>query len=62
MRVRGEHANGDIYVPLATTEGTLVASYSRGMRAISESGGVKTNVVKHSMQRHRHRQEALQLG
>jgi len=51
MRIRGEHAQGDFYVPLATTEGTLVASYSRGMRAISESGGVKTTVVKHSMQR-----------
>ena len=38
-------------MPLATTEGTLVASYSRGMRVISECGGVKTTVVKHSMQR-----------
>jgi len=51
IRITGEHAQGDFYVPLATTEGTLVASYSRGMRAISESGGVKTTVVKHSMQR-----------
>lgn len=51
LQIRGEHAKGDFYVPLATTEGTLVASYSRGMRAISESGGVKTTVVKHSMQR-----------
>lgn len=51
MRVNGEHARGDFYVPLATTEGTLVASYSRGMRVISECGGVKTTVVKHSMQR-----------
>ena len=51
VRINGEHARGDFYVPLATTEGTLVASYSRGMRAISESGGVKTTVVKHSMQR-----------
>jgi len=51
IRIRGEHAEGDFYVPLATTEGTLVASYSRGMRAISESGGVRTTVVRHSMQR-----------
>ena len=51
LRINGEHAKGDFYIPLATTEGTLVASYSRGMRAISESGGVKTTVVKHSMQR-----------
>lgn len=51
LRIRGEHAQGDFYIPLATTEGTLVASYNRGMRVISESGGVKTTVVNHSMQR-----------
>jgi hydroxymethylglutaryl-CoA reductase (NADPH) len=51
LRMVGEHAQGDFYVPLATTEGTLVASYSRGMRVISECGGVKATVVKHSMQR-----------
>ena len=51
LRINGEYAKGDFYIPLATTEGTLVASYSRGMRAISESGGVKATVVKHSMQR-----------
>ncbi len=47
----GEHAKGDFYIPMATTEGTLVASYSRGMRVISECGGCRTTVVKHSMQR-----------
>ena len=47
----GEHAQGDFYIPMATTEGTLVASYSRGMRVISECGGARTTVVKHSMQR-----------
>jgi hydroxymethylglutaryl-CoA reductase (NADPH) len=51
LRIVGEHAQGDFYVPLATTEGTLVASYSRGMRVISECGGVRATVVKHSMQR-----------
>jgi hydroxymethylglutaryl-CoA reductase (NADPH) len=51
LRIAGEHARGDFYVPLATTEGTLVASYSRGARVITESGGVRTTVVKTSMQR-----------
>jgi hydroxymethylglutaryl-CoA reductase (NADPH) len=51
LRINGEHAQGDFYVPLATTEGTLVASYSRGMRVLSESGGVTVTVVKHAMQR-----------
>ena len=47
----GEHAKGDFYIPMATSEGTLLASYSRGMRVISECGGARTTVVKHSMQR-----------
>lgn len=51
LRIDGEHAKGDFYVPLATTEGTLVASYSRGMRLLTESGGVKTTVVEDYMQR-----------
>jgi len=51
LRIDGEHARGDFYVPLATTEGTLVASYSRGMRLLSECGGVKVTVVEGYMQR-----------
>src|SRR5574340_1725813 len=34
IRIQGEHAQGDFYVPLATSEGTLVASYNRGMRLL----------------------------
>ncbi len=49
--VDGEHAQGEFYVPLATTEGTLVASYNRGMKLVRLAGGVKTTVVKESMQR-----------
>ena len=51
LRVLGEHAAGDFYIPLATTEGTLVASYNRGMRLLTENGGVKATVVDDSMQR-----------
>lgn len=51
VRINGEHAQGDFYVPLATTEGTLVASFNRGMRVLSECGGVRTTVVDESMQR-----------
>lgn len=51
LRINGEHATGDFYAPLATTEGTLVASYSRGMRLLSLAGGVKTTVVERYMQR-----------
>lgn len=51
LRIEGEHARGDFYVPLATTEGTLVASYNRGMRLLGECGGVRATVVEDSMQR-----------
>jgi hydroxymethylglutaryl-CoA reductase (NADPH) len=51
LLVRGEHAQGEFLVPLATTEGTLVASYNRGMRLIRECGGVATTVVDERMQR-----------
>jgi hydroxymethylglutaryl-CoA reductase (NADPH) len=51
LLVDGEHARGTFYVPLATTEGTLVASYSRGMKLLYEVGGVRTTVVADVMQR-----------
>lgn len=51
IRIHGEHARGDFYVPLSTSEGTLVASYNRGMRLLTACGGVKTTVVEESMQR-----------
>ncbi len=51
LLINGEHAQGEFYVPLATTEGTLVASYNRGMRLLAECGGVKTTVVEDHMQR-----------
>ena len=51
LRINGEQANGDFIVPLATTEGTLVASYNRGMKLMNLSGGVKVTVVADAMQR-----------
>jgi hydroxymethylglutaryl-CoA reductase (NADPH) len=51
LLILGEHAQGEFYIPLATTEGTLVSSYNRGMRLLTESGGVKTTVVDDAMQR-----------
>jgi hydroxymethylglutaryl-CoA reductase (NADPH) len=51
LLINGEHAQGEFFIPLATTEGTLVASYNRGMRLLSESGGVRTTVLDESMQR-----------
>lgn len=51
LRVHGEHAQGEFLIPLATSEGTLVASYNRGMKLINMAGGVKCTVVDDRMQR-----------
>jgi hydroxymethylglutaryl-CoA reductase (NADPH) len=51
LLVDGEDAQGEFYVPLATAEGTLVASYNRGMKLLYACGGVKTTVVDDRMQR-----------
>jgi hydroxymethylglutaryl-CoA reductase (NADPH) len=51
LLVNGEHAQGEFYVPLATAEGTLVASYNRGMRLLYEAGGVTTTIMDDRMQR-----------
>jgi hydroxymethylglutaryl-CoA reductase (NADPH) len=51
LLVNGEHARGEFVVPLATTEGTLVASYSRGMKVLNLAGGVNCTVIGDAMQR-----------
>lgn len=51
VKINGEHADGEYPIPLATTEGTLVASYSRGMKAINMAGGATTTVVDDRMNR-----------
>ncbi|MFL5827291.1 MAG: hydroxymethylglutaryl-CoA reductase [Thermoleophilaceae bacterium] len=51
LLVNGEHAEGEFYVPLATAEGTLVASYNRGMKLLHDAGGVTTTVMDDAMQR-----------
>ena len=51
IKIKGEHANGEFLVPLATTEGTLVASYNRGIKVLNLSGGVTCTVSDDRMQR-----------
>lgn len=46
LRINGETAIGDFYIPLATTEGALVASVNRGCSAITRSGGAYATLIK----------------
>jgi hydroxymethylglutaryl-CoA reductase (NADPH) len=49
--INGTIAHGDFFVPLATTEGALVASYNRGMKACRLSGGITTVCLSEGVQR-----------
>lgn len=51
LRVNGLHAQGDYYIPLATTEAALVASYNRGAQLISRAGGASSMVVSQGVSR-----------
>jgi hydroxymethylglutaryl-CoA reductase (NADPH) len=51
LRVNGLHAHGDFYVPLATTEAALVASYSRGASLVTEAGGCAALVLNEGVSR-----------
>lgn len=47
----GEHVQGSLVAPFATTEGSLVAATTRGARALTESGGVRVRVHSRRMLR-----------
>ncbi len=51
LRVNGLFAQGDYYVPLATSEASLVASYSRGAILLTESGGASVALLSEGVSR-----------
>ncbi|MBC8521190.1 MAG: hydroxymethylglutaryl-CoA reductase (NADPH) [Methanomicrobia archaeon] len=51
VQVKGDSANGLYHIPLATTEGALVASVNRGCTAINKSGGAISFVIQDGMAR-----------
>lgn len=51
IEVHGEHAKGKFLLPLATTEGALVASINRGSKAITLSGGAQVLATRVGMTR-----------
>ncbi len=46
LKLHGEYVNGEYYIPLATTEGALVASVNRGCKAIMTAGGASVYAYK----------------
>lgn len=51
IRVNGGYAQGSFWVPLATTEGALVASVNRGCSAITKAGGADVRILHDGMTR-----------
>jgi hydroxymethylglutaryl-CoA reductase (NADPH) len=51
LMVNGEYAHGSYYLPLATTEGALVASVNRGCSAITRAGGAEVRILHDGMTR-----------
>lgn len=51
LLINGEYAKGSFYIPLATSEGALVASVNRGCSILSLSGGVNAKVIDDKMTR-----------
>jgi hydroxymethylglutaryl-CoA reductase (NADPH) len=51
LLINGTTAQGNIYVPLATSEGALVASYNRGAKACRLSGGITSICLTEALQR-----------
>lgn len=51
LYINGTVAQGDFFVPLATTEGALVASYNRGAKATRLSGGITSVCTTEGLQR-----------
>jgi hydroxymethylglutaryl-CoA reductase (NADPH) len=42
VRINGQNANGEFMIPLATSEGTLVASFQHAFNALNRCGGITT--------------------
>lgn len=51
LRINGLHAHGDFFIPLATTEAALVASYARGAHVVTKSGGISAAMLSEGVLR-----------
>jgi len=51
LHINGEHVKGDYYIPLATSEGALVASVNRGCSVTRATDGVTVRIIDDKMTR-----------
>lgn len=51
LKVRGEHAMGEFYVPMSTTEGALLATVNRGCSVVTAAGGAHCRITRDEMSR-----------
>lgn len=51
LKINGDYAKGEFFIPIATTEGALIASINRGCAALNESEGVFTKIIDDKMTR-----------
>ena len=51
LKINGEYCQREVFVPLATSEGALVASINRGASTITASGGANARVISDIMTR-----------
>ena len=51
LRISGDYVDEEVYVPLATTEGALIASVNRGCMALRHAGGAVVRVEDVGMTR-----------
>jgi hydroxymethylglutaryl-CoA reductase (NADPH) len=52
LRVDTQGGVREVFVPMATTEGAMVASYSRGMKLLSAAGSARARVVREGLSQH----------
>jgi hydroxymethylglutaryl-CoA reductase (NADPH) len=49
LKINGDHAKGTFFVPMATTEGALITSYTFGSNIVTRSGGANVKILKDEM-------------
>jgi len=49
LKVKGQYAEGEYFVPMATTEGVLILTYEMGMKLLAISGGASTQILSNKV-------------